>query len=193
MSDDALPPMPDRHTGEPRPPKAPILKPSREPLQPWRRRKIPRPPKNEGPVLEWSYNDARTYRWTFAVTVVLLMLFMTARNLFNLPEPDWWFTNWWGWAIAVVGGLIMLLFGRGFRYSAGADWLMQRKEFLKTYELTSIKMEKDFDEGTLDLDDRHGNGMVVGLGFLRCLRQPDGCATPRVVRRAKDARGTSIW
>lgn len=161
-----LPPMPDRHTGEPRPPSAPVIKLSNEKAQPWHGRKVPQPPEGYGPPLEWSYGDPRTQLWVFGIVAVLLMAFMTGKDLLDSTPGITWVSTWQLWLVVIVGGGLMSLIARGMRVSAGADWLMDRKEIVHTYQLISIKVDKDWSDGTLDLADRWGNGVRTGLGEL---------------------------
>lgn len=165
-NDGPLPPMPDRQTGEPRPPKAPIKKTSTDKPVPWNAKKVPQPPEGEGPVLEWDYADSRTYRWVFGVTAVLLMVFLSVKGA--LDSSDWlWYADWRMWlTVAILAGL-MALTGRTMRISAGADWFMDRTAFIKTYELSSVTMGKSWDQGEVKFFDRHGNRLDVELGSLR--------------------------
>lgn len=83
------------------------------------------------------------------------------------PSYTWWFETWWGWGLVVGVGLLMLLVGRTFRISAGADWFMDRKTLIKTYELVQVAVEKDMSEGELHLRDQRGQQVSVGLASLQ--------------------------
>jgi hypothetical protein len=165
-----LPPMPDRHTGEPRPPAAPITKSSDEQPKPWHARKVPQPPEHEGPPLEWKYTDGNDKRWTFGVTVVLVIGFLIIRGALSPDSTAFgWIVHWQVWAALAVGGLFMVWLGTGAMHmSAGADWFMQDKAFVKTYQLTSITMKKSWaKEGDLVLKDRHGRYASSDFGTIR--------------------------
>lgn len=155
-----LPPMPDRETGQPRPPRAPAKKSNARPV-PWNARQVPQPPDSEGPVLEWYYANRGARLWNFAFMVLVAIVFAT------IYDGGFGWMRFWGiWAIIAVGGLLLFLSARTHRFSAGANWFMHRKDFVKMYELTSVKFEKDFGDGVVDLDDRYGGGVKVSLTWL---------------------------
>lgn len=161
-----LPPMPDRQTGEPRPPKAPIHKPSNEKPKPWHARKVPQPPEGEGPPLEWNYTDRGNQLWIFGTVLVLVVAFLLMRGLF-LGDSLGWITSWWVWLALAILSLLVVWLSRGMRFSAGADWVMHRKHFVKTYELVTIEGKKDWDEGEIVLEDQYGNKFTLSLGWVR--------------------------
>lgn len=163
---DDLPPKPDTQSGQPRPPKAPTVKSSNEKPQPWNPKKVPQPPDGEGPPLEWSYHDARDRRWVFGITVVLLMVFLSVKTILDGEGAFRWVTYWQMWIVIGVAGLFMV-WGGSTRLAAGADWLKREKQFVKTYELTSVMVGKDWGQGELVLKDRSGSELTVGLNDLR--------------------------
>jgi hypothetical protein len=159
--------MPDRETGEPRPPRAPIARPSKEQRKPWHPKKVPQPPDGQGPPLEWDYGNAREKRWTFGVAIVLITAFLTLRGALSSDSSTFgWVQHWQVWAVLIAGGLLMSL-GKSQDISAGADWFMRHKAFVKTYELVSVKMDKDWGHGEVTLQDRSGNEAKVSLMLLK--------------------------
>ncbi|PXY38597.1 hypothetical protein BA062_01270 [Prauserella flavalba] len=160
-----LPPKPDLQSGEPRPPGAP-LDPNNS--KPGRRResaisKAPQPPAGEGRLLEWFYPDRSTrfIAGLFGSLVVLAVYVIR----------DWgfsWIGNIWLWLIALPWPFVFLLAGRNERMSAGADWLAYGKDvFVKTYELTSVKVFIDGPAPAIEMLDRHGAGLRVKTFVLQ--------------------------
>jgi hypothetical protein len=155
---DELPPMPDRHTGQPRPPRAPARDGKDESHVPWNARRVPQPPDGEGPVLEWHYKNRESQLLQFGIAALIVVVFGTVTQ-----GGLTWTRHWALWGVVIATGMLVLFAARTQRYSAGADWFMHRKEFVKTYELTSIKYTKDFGDGDIDLDDHHGGGVKASL------------------------------
>lgn len=128
---------------------------------PWHPRRVPQPPAGEGPALEWCYAN-RSGQFTqlaLGVIVVAVLLSIVRGGL-------GWTQNWVVWTAILGTGILLALAIRTQRYSAGADWFMHRKDFVKTYELTSVKFEKDFGDGDIDLDDQHGGGAKASLTWI---------------------------
>lgn len=153
-----LPPMPDRQTGQPRPPRAPARGGKDASHVPWNARRVPQPPDGQGPVLEWHYKSRESQLLQFAIMAAIAVVFVTI-----LDGGFGWIRVWYLWVIVIAGSLLVLLAARTQRYSSGADWFMHRKDFVRTYELTSIKFIKDFGDGDIELDDRHGGGVRASL------------------------------
>ena len=165
-----LPPMPDRQTGEPRPPSAPLADGGRgkpDPKLPYRARKVLLPPADEGPPLEWDYGDRSMFLWWAGIAVVLLIALFTFRNM-SLE----WVTDWRRWlAIALLASLFALL-SRGHKISAGADWYNARGGFVKTYELTKVKVRGGGGgDPVIELTDRHGGEASSNLGSIQINRE----------------------
>ncbi|MDV6012294.1 hypothetical protein [Haloechinothrix sp. LS1_15] len=157
-----LPPMPDRETGEPRPPRAPVIRPAKNSRQRWSRFRVPKPPPGEGPPLEWDYGSLKRQIEAFFVTMVIFIGFFTVYDLLDSDRGMFdWATDRTMWILFVV---FSFLFSFGVyigTVAAGADWLMQRKHFIKTYELTSIELEPAINKYTFELQDRYGNEVSV--------------------------------
>ncbi|MGH3387447.1 MAG: hypothetical protein ACRDOO_01050 [Actinomadura sp.] len=77
--------------------------------------------------------------------------------------------NWTNWlAILVLStlGMLFTVWGDG-GLAAGADWLLYRKEWIKTYELASIKLGVPRSRDTLILKDGDGRKFSMGLKMLQ--------------------------
>jgi hypothetical protein len=135
-----LPVRPDRDTGEPRPPEAPLRagwspgnKASQGDVPPFES------PPGHGPVLEWYQHSRATSWWAAAFGFGVLALFAT----FKVGGLEW-LGYWWLWVIVLLT-MVLLFFGvRGTRLSAGADWLRGKKGWVSTYELTRIKATRAY-------------------------------------------------
>lgn len=166
-------PMPDPETGEPRPPRGPVVDAGESRRQPWHSRKVPQPPAGEGRVLEWCYfGDARNRVGLFVSIAVLTVGFVIVHVLTVSPGPygRWvWLTSWKFWVALVVVCLLYAWLGSRPKMSAGAAWLMFGKRFVRTYELTSVKVRKsdDWHEGLLVLEDAGGHELSAQLYKLR--------------------------
>lgn len=161
------PPKPDRRTGEPRPPQAPV-EPDWRPSQ---RAKLGSirpfsPPDNEGPVLEW-YQASRIDSIMPAVLVSLIIgLFLTLKD-FGFE----WMGVWWLWAFVLWPAPALFFAIRTHRMSAGADWYQSRKDYIKTYELVSVKVTTGGAAYYLDLEDTGGRKMSTQLDNIQQNRQ----------------------
>lgn len=168
-----LPPKPDVETGEPRPPRAPVAEAGESRRQPWHPRKVPQPPSEEGRVLEWCYfGDARTRIGLFTTIAVLTVGFVVVHVLTVSPGPygRWaWLTSWQTWAYLIALFLLFAWVGSRAKMSAGAGWLMFGKNFIRTYELISVKVTTadDHHEGLLVLEDTGGRELRAQLDKLR--------------------------
>jgi len=165
MNHVSLPPRPDPHTGEPRPPHAPL---EREDGKPGHRRaagkgKVPQPPANEGPLLEWFYPD-RTTRLISGLFCVALGM-----TVFAVKDGGFgWITNIWLWLLLVPWPILFLVTGRNVRMSAGADWLVYgNRAFIKTYELVSVAVVVDGAAHSLKIKDRYGGSIHAQINDLQ--------------------------
>src|SRR5699024_2999081 len=108
-----LPPKPDRHTGEPRPPSAPL-----EPGETGRgmRRRAParpiEPPAGEGPMLEWFCADRSTRLVAGLVVSVLGLLVYVVKDWVNGHSGLSWVGTWWLWLLLTPWPFIYLFLGR---------------------------------------------------------------------------------
>ncbi|SFQ32474.1 hypothetical protein SAMN05421810_106130 [Amycolatopsis arida] len=158
-----LPPKPDPRTGEPRPPRAPLSGDHAEPRQPYRERKVLQPPAGEGPALEWHYGDRRMQRWMAGIIFGGLCIIATFKRggLAWMAEWDIWVVFM---GLAAVGYIVPL----GHKISAGADWLNCRGGFVKTYELTEIKVTPGGGgDPHIELFDQHGGSADTGMNLIQ--------------------------
>lgn len=156
-----LPPMPDRRTGEPRPPRAPLK--GRTKSEPRGRLKdAPTPPDGEGQIVEWHCRSSMKYRVLGALIYGgLLAVFFTVKD-----GGLSWVDGWGAWAIIGVAALIGVALASTIRMSAGADWFINAGDFVKTYELTRLEVTDAFADHTLALLDKHGNKVRVSLSHF---------------------------
>lgn len=149
---DQLPPRPDAQTGEPRPPAAPTQhaegynerKPSR----------VPRPPKGQSPVLEY-YRASRLSVWlTAPVPVVVIVVALVLHSGIHA-------LGYWQIWLLLAGYFAFLIYAsRSEVVTAGADWVRFRRHWVRTYELTSIRLVARGANGhDLVLEDRDGRAV----------------------------------
>ena len=160
-----LPPKPDPHTGDPRPPHAPFDGRRQMVDHDERaRRKVPQPPEQYGPILEWYYPTIGV-RWVqmLVVPVICVVLFTI---------KDWgveWMKVWYFWALLVACSAPMAFFAFPANgTSAGADWVSRKTgKVLNTYDLTKAKMRAGGNGAWLDLEDSSGNVLFINQGELQ--------------------------
>ncbi len=129
--------------------------------------KVPQPPSGESPVLEWFHPTPGRGIFFVAITLIIFMVFLTIRD-----GGFGWMSVWWLWLIMAPFLIFFLLYNRGIRISAGADWLCNgKKSFIKTYDLIHVKATVGGAARYVDLKDRHGNGMHVQLADLQLNRE----------------------
>ncbi|NHD18997.1 hypothetical protein G9447_18660 [Actinopolyspora sp. BKK1] len=164
-----LPPKPDPHTGEPRPPRAP-LEPEwkdAENKRPDGANKAPRAPEGESPALEW-FCPSRGQSFSIGVTISLVVLAFGVLRDGGLG----WMTTWWLWLFVVPWPFVTLLAGRNTRMSAGADWFRYgKKGFIRTYELTSVKVTTEGASRALRLNDAEQRTLSVQLNDIQRNRE----------------------
>lgn len=157
-----LPPKPDRQTGEPRPPEAPV-----EAWAKAERRQTPEStgitaPSGMGPVLEGHRESLRSALLTGA-TVSLVVAVLGSL----LWQDISWMSIWWMWIIVLIWIPVLGFGRRGSTLATGADWLSRNKQWVKTYELTTIKLGKRAGGYNLELADREGRSFTADLYELQ--------------------------
>lgn len=154
-------PPPDSATGEPRPPRAPVLREDmaeKSKINP-ARAKYPAAPDGEGPVLEWYQRSPKEYLTIGLGFAVVLMAFVSLA-LFSFR----WVSVWWMWAIVVSPIPIFYLVGRAKGFSAGAEWFAVRSDtYVRVYELTSVTVHGTAGSWNLELKDKHGGWAQISL------------------------------
>lgn len=173
----SLPPRPDPHTGEPRPPRAPGFRmpqrPSKE-LDRSRETRVsrkPSPPPGQGPVLVWFSHTQRKAFVEAAGWFIAFSIFCVAyagftygsKGLTMLSSP----ANWWILLIPVVIALVVYGIKRKNAAAAGADWVNQGKAWVCTYELTKIRARTHATGVHLDLQDGAGRTLGVPLDDIQ--------------------------
>ncbi|MQA86709.1 MAG: hypothetical protein GEV03_19270 [Streptosporangiales bacterium] len=159
MDASSLPPMPNRESGEPRPPRAPLDLSWGSPEE--RERdggRKPASPRGQGPVLEWFRSTRRDAIYGGIFMFLFGVGFLTLR--------DWglgWARVWWLWVLVVLFTLpVAIGLGRD-RLAAGADWFSRTRSWVRTYELTSVRLVKAWGSDELELRDAHGGKVSVSL------------------------------
>nr|WP_207631457.1 MULTISPECIES: hypothetical protein [unclassified Actinopolyspora] len=81
-------------------------------------------------------------------------------------------TTWWLWLFVVPWPFVTLLAGRNTRMSAGADWFRYgKKGFIRTYELTSVKVTTEGASRALRLNDAEQRTLSVQLNDIQRNRE----------------------
>ena len=155
---DQLPPKPDPQTGEPRPPKAPLVesmgKSSYERSHEKDTTRKPKPPDGRGPTLEW-YQPRRMSVLISAIVVALFIVALAALKNWTLNGLLAWYV--WPWPVAFV--VFMYFKFRRRAIAAGADWYFDGKDRVDTYDLKQVKVKTG--PGRLDLVMRDRSGRLV--------------------------------
>jgi hypothetical protein len=154
--------MPDIHTGEPRPPHAPHRGtwpagvPDTDPAA------KPEPPPGEGPVLEYfkrSHRESLLYALAGAV-ILAVGGTIISRGLS-------WIGHWFYWALILATALTFFVLGQVEVFAAGAQWFKFKKKWVRTYELTEVKLKaRGPGWWHLVLADRHNHRVTVPLNNL---------------------------
>ena len=152
-----LPPMPDVVSGEPRPPAAPRELRGDCPT-PRRRNQRGHPPvpESEGPVLEWVqdtvWDQWKAVFFGFALVAALAFANTGWGWLTDLSDPGVQVI----WAFFPIFGAVMWRLSRSHWCAAGASWVQHGKNWVSTYELTSIDFGIDGVKRVLRVADSSG-------------------------------------
>lgn len=151
-----LPPMPNRETGVPRPPHAPLW-PSWQPGESEDDPKYtPAPPPAQAPVLEFFKDSHRMALETGAFGVAFSVVAMTL-----IWRGFEWTTVWPMWLVVLSPVPLFLLFRKVDIIAAGADWLLWKKKWVKTYDLAKVKLSPRGAQFNLILTDREGRKLSI--------------------------------
>lgn len=136
MRFEELPPVPDRVTGEPRPPEAPRhetdrVVPTPDDREPY---KQPPGPPDGGPVLEWSQASRRDAWQAAGFGVGIVLLFLTIRD-----GGFGWTGYWVLWACLPAAGAIAWFAYASDWTAAGATWIQHKKSWADSYDLVRIR------------------------------------------------------
>lgn len=148
---DALPPRPDRETGEPFPPHglSYFRREEAAPEQDVRRENQladrPDPPPGLGPALAWHRESRRGKIALILTSALILIVGAIVISLFHQGGIGI-LAAWPIWAIVAVGVFLISSPFSYFTYAAGADWLMversrwgvKSRAWVDIYELTRI-------------------------------------------------------
>lgn len=168
MNISQLPPQPDRHTGEPRPPSAPLEPGNTDGTMHRRAPAKPiEPPEGEGPMLEWFRADRSSRVIAGLVVSVLGLLVYVVKDWINGYSGLSWVDTWWLWLLLLPWPFIYLFLGKN-PLGAGADWFGDRKIFVKTYELVKVKVGVTGGAAhELQIADAHGGSARCRIGELQ--------------------------
>jgi hypothetical protein len=117
--------------------------------------------------LEWIPRTWRTFRQAAITCFVILVGFITFR--------DWgigWIADWKAWLLVVVlSGLAGLGTWASDDMEAGADWFSYGKSWVRTYELTEVKLDKAWAVDRLELTD--ADGREISIKIIDIQNNPD--------------------
>lgn len=158
-----LPPKPNRETGTPWPPRAP-LRHDAEPLSKDHRHRVtsramkPLPPDGEGPVLAWFKSSAYHAVITAAWMIPLMVVGLTAEQGGSVE----WMKLWPVWAFVLLF-VVAMYFGvvRSAECSAGVEWLRVGNKWVRLYELVEVTAQKRDLDYLLALKDGAGRELKV--------------------------------
>lgn len=151
-----LPPMPDRDSGLPRPPHAPLWpswQPGESETHPRHR---PTAPAGQSEVLEF-YKSSSAQAWITGLIGVVFCFIVG--SLFD--EGFGWMGDWWFWLLVLWPLPAYLLWRRTEVIAAGADWLLWKKKWVKTYDLAKVKLSPRGAQFNLILTDREGRKLSI--------------------------------
>jgi hypothetical protein len=169
MTTGKLPLKPDSVSGMPRPPEAPLGGGRRYGHGgPTNTSTAPDSPPGLGPALEWTTRPWTEFLGGVAFMVAIAIVFLTLGN-----GDMGWAAYWVNWLIIVslsaLGVLIAVLIAGGL--VAGADWVRYGKEWVKTYELTEVKLGEPRAKNSLILKDSDGREFSISLWMLQSNRK----------------------
>lgn len=151
-----LPPMPDRESGIPRPPHAPLW-PSWQPGESETdARYRPEAPPAQGSVLEFFKSSRRKALEIGCLGVLVVGVAMTL-----IWRGFEWMTVWPMWLLVLSPVPLWLLFRRVEIIAAGADWLLWKKKWVRTYDLAKAKLSPRGAQFNLILIDREGRKLSI--------------------------------
>ena len=164
-----LPPKPDAESGQPFPPHAPgyiRADRGRPELDRGRDTKLsqkPTPPPGQGPTLAW-YRSSRRKALIFAGALVVVAIGVNFAAYGFSVEP---LRVWWIWALALGFAVVMYFSVKVESIAAGAEWVMERKTWVRTYELASIKAYTYSNTLNMHLIDRDGRKLEISIDHLQ--------------------------
>lgn len=158
-------PKPDRQTGQPRPPQAPV-DPGWTPVGRATDLGPEEPPLGHGPALEW-FAETRSTMWGAAVFALAVFLVFSTWKWGGFG----WAKVWWLWPI-VLGCASLFLIGRAnSRLTAGADWLIVHGVCVNTYRLREIRVTGGVGTYHLELTDTSGRKIDIQVPYLQRNRE----------------------
>lgn len=154
-----LPPQPDSQTGLPEPPRAPWNPEENIPPANDRKREhdptlAPVSPPGQGPVLFWYRSSRRGA--IFGASVIGVF----AGGVLAITRGIGWVTVPACWAVIGLGMLIVYRGALGERYSAGSNWSADRRYWVRTYDLVSVKARASPTGLWIDMKDSEGRRLT---------------------------------
>lgn len=109
-------------------------------------------------MLEWFQPTGRNSFMAGVLLSVIIVAFGTLR--------DWgfgWMGVWWLWLFVVPHPIYFFFIGKRDRMAAGADWFSHIGDWVKTYELESVRVTKAWGSDDLELQDAAGRKVSVSF------------------------------
>lgn len=151
-------PIPDKVTGDPRPPTAPRTETTSIYTTPGMPDTTGGPPSEWGVALEWfSQPRGNIFQGSVGFFVFSLAVVTFMRGGFD------WATDWFSWCSSGGLGLMLYIDASRHRVLAGFQWVQTRKKWVSTYELTRIRSTNIGLQRAMKLDDSHGHTLVLVL------------------------------
>ena len=159
-------PRPDKATGEPRPPKGPLIRgPAEEATSDLA--SAGKPPEGRGPALE-ARDDQR-----FQVVGGSAILVVIVGIAFTFTHGDLtWMQDPVPWGLLAI--LLVFTVARDWnntRLTAGADWLRVNRKWVDTYELADIHLSGTLRGWTLQLTDGCGRRVRTYIANIETNRE----------------------
>lgn len=157
LTPEQLPPKPGIKTGIPRPPRAPVDPGSGTGGGEQNERFKPNPPPGQGPVLEWYKGSRRRAILSGIGGVVAVAVLATLKSGVD------WMSTWWMWLFALAAGPLVASSVRTESCAAGAEWFAVGKSWVRTYELTVVKLKSPTNYRVIQLEDSGGRKVRTKL------------------------------
>ncbi|MEC3980399.1 hypothetical protein [Amycolatopsis sp. H20-H5] len=164
-----LPPKPDPVTGQPFPPQGPAyVRSDQSPPEFDRGRDTTvsgkhRPPPDQGPTLAW-YRSSRRKGLIFAVVLAVVVVGIIFVSHGFVTD---WLSVWWMWLLVAGFAALMYFSVKAENCAAGAEWVMENKTWIRTYELRSIKAYTYSNSLNLHFVDSAGRTLKINLSRLQ--------------------------
>ncbi|WP_133116457.1 hypothetical protein [Amycolatopsis antarctica] len=121
------------------------------------------PPPGQGPTLVW-YRSSRRGSFLGALWVVGLVCF----GLWVSRGFDFYLFGFWQiWLVILAGATLGFFIGKAENCAAGAEWVMENKVWVRTYELVKINAYPYSNTLNLHLTDSGDRKLEISLSRLQ--------------------------